>query len=365
MYLKKAQQDRDIGAVSVVVVAMVAVFIGLMAVSIEYAQLSSYRASVQNAADGAALEIARVCAENPTRCDASEGTRFVNENAPGASIDPGAVIVRGERVELTVSMPTNLTLARVFDRDSPGSSQPTVRAGADVQWEQPIVRGRDVFPFGIGACQWRSAMSGSGTMSLVFRPTWGSATLDSCTIGGLSGTVQSQQGFRWVNRAPTFSTVSCRIADLSAPSADFNNGTVSVDAAGVPTAATRPSEHVKCRQDMMDLRVGDQLIVPVYRVVVVAPAGGGQVLRIVGLTPVRVTGFVGGDGITCNPGLAMSLDTVTQSRVDAAYGTGCTAVNVELVELAIGEDPESVHGTDWERGEGVSFGTAHARLTQS
>lgn len=355
MRMSQRADRSESGASGVIVVMLVTVFMALTAISVEYAQLVSYRVEAQNAADSAALALAQSC-EVDSRCPRSSAQWMVTQNASGATLTSGVTARAWDEVELTVEKQADLLFAQVFDRDRPGSSTRTVRATARVEWGDPIINGENVFPFGIGICQWNSSRHLS-SIQLDFRESWGSAIpRDSCSVPSF-GTGRSPSGFRMIIRDGAFRPETCRITTLRTPTALFLNGTFNTGSPPPPSAS--------CAAMMTSLSVGDRLLLPVYSVRNIISSRGEE-MRVVGLTPFEITGFVDGTGAavsTCDPGIRMNPTDTNDAQIIFTPGS-CRGVIGSLAPISLDDPDMSVVGDNWERGSGPVFGTARAKLIE-
>lgn len=156
---KKAEKGATVVLVSLLMVAL----LGMAAISIDFAVASSDKAQAQNAADAAALAIARECAVQSTNCTAGAAQTEVNwaisQNSPGktGSASP-APAFDNRQITVTVEGARPSMFAQVF-----GDPDLNVGAQATAAWDQTPIRGTPNIPMGIGYCDWKNRKGTVGT----------------------------------------------------------------------------------------------------------------------------------------------------------------------------------------------------------
>lgn len=200
--LKKLRRHRsriEDGATVVMVVVMITALLGLAALSVDYAVASSDKSSAQNAADAAALSIARECAMKTAKCTPAGATSEMNwsiaQNAPGKTGTAAPAVTYANK-EVTVTM--NGARPAMFAQLASFDSNLNVAASAKASWGVVAVDGPVDLPVGIGYCDWKSANPGGspsgaeqqyvfGDLSNFFSFTNTDCQVDAATIPAAAG----------------------------------------------------------------------------------------------------------------------------------------------------------------------------------
>jgi len=190
---------RERGATVVLVAVSMVALLGMAAVSVDFAVASDQKASVQNAADTAALALGNECSLKKSGCSTSTSTWYAQQNAGASatvqtlkdgvaknpSYDDGKATVR-------VSKNVSHTFARVL-----GDSSSTVRAEATVNWKSVPLKGAGLIPIGLPYCDWLGAQPSAGGPGAMKSFLWArhSATETSCPgTGATAPTVYGRKG---------------------------------------------------------------------------------------------------------------------------------------------------------------------------
>lgn len=132
-------QDRERGAIAVMVAILMVSLIGFTAFALDVARMADQKAQLQNGADASALAIASNCNMNPSTC-AGSASSLANQYTPANSLDGSAVpssITFPTSNSVTVGTKTpgsglSLIFARIF-----GRSSVMVTASATAAWGPP------------------------------------------------------------------------------------------------------------------------------------------------------------------------------------------------------------------------------------
>ncbi|MCR1163526.1 Tad domain-containing protein [Paenarthrobacter sp. UW852] len=164
----KAQcEDKERGAVSVLVALMMVVLLGFAALAVDVGAVYAEKAQLQNGADAAALAIATDCAEGTCGSSAATGSQFANSNAndnsSGAVVTfPAATRVRvvtNARDARTGANNFSLMFARVL-----GFQTAQVGATAEATWGSPT--SATTLPWTASECVFKKYLSPAQLASL-------------------------------------------------------------------------------------------------------------------------------------------------------------------------------------------------------
>ncbi|MCL3838781.1 pilus assembly protein TadG-related protein [Aeromicrobium sp. zg-Y1362] len=174
--------------------------LGMAAVSVDFAVVSSEKTAVQNAADQAVLALATDCSLKKTSCTPGTATFYAQQNA-GASVSvrtlKGGVeknpVFADGTVTVQVSKNVNHSFAKVL-----GDTSTTVRSEATATWNTVPLVGTKLIPMGLPYCDWLAAQPGSATAPGAMRTyIWArySTSETSCPgTGATTATVYSKRG---------------------------------------------------------------------------------------------------------------------------------------------------------------------------
>ena len=145
---------RERGATLVLVSILLVALLGIAAISVDFAIASNDKAQAQNAADAAALAIARECAVRGPGCSTSgaqtEVAWAIGQNSPGKTGTAApAPSVLTRQVTVAVQGARQTTFARVL-----GDDEVDIGARATASWDQTATGGVPNIPMGIGYCDW-------------------------------------------------------------------------------------------------------------------------------------------------------------------------------------------------------------------
>ncbi len=156
------RKKNERGATLVLVSLLMVALLGMAAISIDFAVASSDKSEAQNAADAAALAIARECAVQSTNCSSGAAQTEVNwaisQNSPGktGSAAP-APSFHNREITVTVEGARSSMFAQIF-----GDPDLNVGAKATASWDHFPVAGPVAFPVAIGYCDWLLYKRGVG-----------------------------------------------------------------------------------------------------------------------------------------------------------------------------------------------------------
>lgn len=203
-----ARKRGERGATVVVVTLLMVSLLGMAAISIDFAVASSDKAEAQNAADAAALAIARQCAVRATECNPSAGNSeidwAISQNAPGKSgtMTPATPAFSNRRVTVNITGTRESFFAQAADFAGAGDGF-NVGARATATWDEYAVDGAVDFPVGIGYCDWLDRERGVGDspdharyyFGTLAHP-WGQRNLDKSCHVDIPGVTQGPQTVR-------------------------------------------------------------------------------------------------------------------------------------------------------------------------
>ena len=325
------RHKNEKGATLVLVTLLMVALLGMAAISVDFAIASSDKAKSQNAADAAALAIARECAVRSTKCSSpggnAEAVWAVSENSPGktATVSP-APAVANKQVNVRVQGVQQTQFARVL-----GNNSVSVGAEATASWDQVPVAAVDILPIGIGFCDWKDRAGTVAAPKPAARysfSTWGSGTSRSCT-GVPRFPTQSvkhtKDGLMWFTSGafPGLDVGSC---NFSANLWDVYKDALSTGLLDIHTA---------CDSKFKNLAIGDVVVVPIIGISNwKMPWVGWEFpnsVAVIGFAPMEITGFrknifIGfqGPSSTCRFPLSALI-----------FGTGnCTAIEGRFVRTA-------------------------------
>jgi hypothetical protein len=195
-------EDRERGAVAILVAILMVTLLGFAAIAVDVGTLYAERAQLRNGADAGAFAIAQKCSKNLNDSDCSSSFSLPGGLANGNAGDGLSNIqsVALDKANRTVTVTAgaqekgkepnkvSLLFAKVL-----GFNDATVSAAATVQWGQPVA-GPTAFPIAFSICQVKSHVDG-GLQLLV---SHGKKTDVSCNYGP-SGAVVSGS-FGWLQR---------------------------------------------------------------------------------------------------------------------------------------------------------------------
>ena len=182
--LRESRKRAERGATVVMVTLLMVALLGMAAISVDFALASNDKAQAQNAADAAALAVARQCAVQATECNtaagSSEVTWAIAQNAPGksGSMTPAAPAFSNRRVSVTVTGTRESFFARAAGWASGGQGY-QVGAKSTATWDEYPVAGEVPFPVGIGYCDWLLYKRGVGDANKIRLFEFGNLTSGS------------------------------------------------------------------------------------------------------------------------------------------------------------------------------------------
>lgn len=325
------RQVPEKGATLVLVTLLMVALLGMAAISIDYAVASSDKAKAQNAADAAAIAIARECAVKSTKCSTAggntEATWAVNQNSPGktATVSP-APAFENKQVNVRVQGVQQTQFARVL-----GSDNVTVGAEATASWDQVPVAAVDVLPIGIGFCDWRDR---AGTMGAPKPParysfsSWGSGTSRTCTGVPRFPTKEvkhTKDGLMW------FTSGAFAGLDVLKCNMSLNLWDVYKDAMTTPLVDI----HTACDSKFRKLAIGDVVVVPIIGISNWKMPWVGlefpNSVAVIGFAPLEITGF----RKNVVAGITTSSSTCRFPLTAIFFGAGnCAAIEGRFIRTA-------------------------------
>jgi len=195
-----ALRRNERGATAVLVAVTMVALLGMAALSVDFAVASNEKATVQSAADQAALALATDCSLKKTTCQPSTATYYAQQNA-GASaavqtlkngVAKNPVFADGQ-VTVRVSKNVNHTFARVL-----GDSSTTVRSQATATWNTVPLVGTKLIPIGLPYCDWLAAQptsaNSAGAMRTYLWARYNTTEANCAGTGATAPTVYSKRG---------------------------------------------------------------------------------------------------------------------------------------------------------------------------
>lgn len=289
--LANRRKTNEKGATVVLVSLLMVALLGMAAISIDFAVASSDKAQAQNAADAAALAIARECAVQSANCNASAAQTEVNwsisQNSPGKSGSAApAPAFNNRQITVTVEGARPSMFAQVF-----GDPDLNVGAQATAAWDHTPIRGTPNIPMGIGFCDWNNR---KGTVGSPGSDNWyvfaslASTSTTSCTgVPRFTGkTVKHQSGkMMWFTSSvlPGFNLLSC----------NFSPGLWDVYKDILDTGLIEV--YAGCDSTFAQLSKGDVILMPIYGISNWTMPWVGiefpNSVAIIGFAPFKITDF--------------------------------------------------------------------------
>ncbi|MCB5292793.1 pilus assembly protein TadG-related protein [Arthrobacter sp. SO3] len=197
-------QDRELGAVSVVVALLMVALLGCAAIAVDAGILYAERTQLHNGADAAALAVAQKCALNINDTDCATNSVLARVLANGNAgdrlsnvksllLDKTArtvTVTAGAQEADTVPNSVSLFFARTL-----GFSSVEVNASSTAQWGSPSA-GTTAFPLTFSICQVQGHVDGS----LQLLQNHGSGANPGCNYGPSGAAVEG--GFGWLPNDP-------------------------------------------------------------------------------------------------------------------------------------------------------------------
>lgn len=148
--------SKERGATVVLVALSMLAMLGMAAVSVDYAVASSEKRSLQNAADAAALAVAKDCSVESVNCNAATAQWYARQNS-GASTDvqtlkdgtPKSPAYADGKVTVRVRKNVEHSFAGVIGDDSTD-----LTAEATASWNTVPLVGANLIPIGLPYCDW-------------------------------------------------------------------------------------------------------------------------------------------------------------------------------------------------------------------
>jgi Flp pilus assembly protein TadG len=189
---RRTPNERDGGAVAVVVAVAMVALMGAAALAVDVGALLSERAQLQNGADAAAIAIAQACAANSTgaACTSPTATAqsLANGNTLAGSADLRTVRVSGSTATITVGKTVATSFAAAL-----GIMSKDVSASATASWGSPQ-SGPAAVPLTFATCVFQSVPL--GTAMDLYEHAIGDAS-QSCTDAHNGSNLPG--GFGWLN----------------------------------------------------------------------------------------------------------------------------------------------------------------------
>lgn len=175
-FLKNLRRKSERGATIVLVTILMVALLGMAAISVDFAIASADKSQAQNAADAAALSIARECAMKTTNCTPSGATGEIawslSQNAPGKTgAATPSVAYSNKQVTVTVQGNRPTTFARVL-----GDNNAEVTSRGTASWGHVAVEGEVDLPVAIGYCDWKDANPGGNPDGVVREYVFGNVS---------------------------------------------------------------------------------------------------------------------------------------------------------------------------------------------
>jgi Flp pilus assembly protein TadG len=247
---RAAREDRESGAVAVVVAVAMVALMGAAALAVDVGSLLSERGQLQNGADAASIAIAQACAASATAtaCTAPSATAqtLANSNTLAGAADVRSVTVSGGRATVTLgkTVPTSFAAAL-------GIMSKDVTASATAGWGS-IASGPAAMPLTFATCTFQSVALGTA-MDLYEHQIGdgGQTCIDSHNGSHLPG------GFGW----------------LDDPSGTCNLASVVTGQSFTAGSRTGNSISGAC-QALLTANLGKTILLPVFDSVAGQGAGG-------------------------------------------------------------------------------------------
>ncbi|HEY8320015.1 MAG TPA: pilus assembly protein TadG-related protein [Amnibacterium sp.] len=153
------REDRDGGAVAVVVAVAMVALMGAAALAVDVGSLLSERGQLQNGADAAAIAIAQACAGSATATactsPATTAQTLASSNTLAGAADVRSVTVSGGRATVTLgkTVPTSFAAAL-------GIMSKDVTASATASWGS-VASGPAVLPIAFASCVFTAKPQGT------------------------------------------------------------------------------------------------------------------------------------------------------------------------------------------------------------
>ncbi|KHL05041.1 Tad domain-containing protein [Sinomonas humi] len=216
-------QDRERGAIAVMVAILMVSLIGFTAFAIDVARMADTKAQLQNGADASALAIASNCNMNPSTCTGN-AWNLANQYTPANSLDGSAVpssVTFPTSKSVTVGTKTPgtglpLIFARIF-----GQSSAMVTASATAAWGPPGKGSGFPLAFSVSCYDLKSLTTSVGQVQqFAYKP--------GMTCTGPSGT-QAPGGWGWLDNSNCQTTTSAGQTSIgSDPGNDLPNGCATI-----------------------------------------------------------------------------------------------------------------------------------------
>ena len=163
------QQERERGAVSVILALVLVALLGFTAIAVDVGMLYSEKAQLQNGADAAALLVAQKCAKNTSDADCTTtsalASSYANANANDSLSNIKSTLLDKTNRTVTISAgaqeagkaPNKVSL---FFARALGITMTEVNAQSTVTWGSPVA-GRTAFPLAFSVCQVKDSIGGA------------------------------------------------------------------------------------------------------------------------------------------------------------------------------------------------------------
>jgi Flp pilus assembly protein TadG len=213
---REGAEERDGGAVAVIVAIAMVALMGSAALAVDVGALLSERGQLQNGADAASIAIAQACAANATSTACASPTTtaqsLANGNTLAGAADVRSVAVSGSTATVTLgkTVPTSFAAAL-------GIMSKDVSASATASWGSPS-SGPAVLPLAFASCSYTAKPL--GTAEDLLAHSIGDST-GSCknTVNGMI----LPGGFGWLN-VPSGTCNLASIATNSSYAASSDSG---------------------------------------------------------------------------------------------------------------------------------------------
>ncbi|MDQ0633055.1 Flp pilus assembly protein TadG [Arthrobacter pascens] len=163
------RQQRERGAISVIVALVLVALLGFTAVAVDVGMLYSEKAQLQNGADAAALLVAQKCAKNTSDSDCSTtstlASSYANANANDSLSNIKSTLLDKTNRTVTVTAGAQETgnvpnKVSFFFARALGITVTEVNAQSTVTWGSPMA-GRTAFPLAFSVCQVKDSIGGA------------------------------------------------------------------------------------------------------------------------------------------------------------------------------------------------------------
>lgn len=162
-------QERERGAISVILALVLVALLGFTAIAVDVGMLYSEKAQLQNGADAAALLVAQKCAKNTSDSDCSAtsalASSYANANANDSLSNIKSTLL--DKTNRTVTLTAGAQEAgnapnkvSLFFARALGISVTEVYAQSTVTWGSPMA-GRTAFPLAFSVCQVKDSIGGA------------------------------------------------------------------------------------------------------------------------------------------------------------------------------------------------------------